>query len=192
MKPVDDPFIPFAALSEATHSADDDFAVLSRRPASGTRVALEPSPVFNPFVPTVGRLHGFDLLEQPLVSQLNVLPGEVLAARSTVPLRRAQVGHEVLLAFTNGDARAPVILGVIEARPLQPDTVFAGAGDAHKTAVQVDDQRQLIEAEREVVLRCGEASITLTRAGKVIIKGNYILSRSTGYNKIKGAAIDIN
>jgi hypothetical protein len=50
----------------------------------------------------------------------------------------------------------------------------------------------VIEAEREIILKCGEASITLTRAGKVIIRGNYILSRSTGYNKIKGAAIDIN
>jgi hypothetical protein len=50
----------------------------------------------------------------------------------------------------------------------------------------------VLTAEREMVLRCGEASITLTRAGKVIIKGAYIVSRSTGYNKIKGAAVDIN
>jgi hypothetical protein len=59
-------------------------------------------------------------------------------------------------------------------------------------AVQADGDRYEISAEREIVLRCGDSSITLTRAGKVIIKGNYILSRSTGYNKIKGAAIDIN
>ena len=58
--------------------------------------------------------------------------------------------------------------------------------------VQADGQRHVITAEREIVLRCGDASITLTRAGRVIIKGRYILSRSTGYNKIKGAAIDIN
>ena len=45
---------------------------------------------------------------------------------------------------------------------------------------------------RQDAARCGDASITLTRAGKVIIKGNYILSRSSGYNKIKGAAVDIN
>ena len=56
----------------------------------------------------------------------------------------------------------------------------------------VDGDRHVIEADREVVLRCGDASITLTRAGKVIIKGSYILSRSTGYHKIKGAAIDLN
>ena len=57
---------------------------------------------------------------------------------------------------------------------------------------QVDDQRVVLTAEREIVLRCGEASITLTRAGKVLIKGTYVLSRSSGYNKIKGAAVDIN
>jgi hypothetical protein len=49
-----------------------------------------------------------------------------------------------------------------------------------------------VSAEREIVLRCGDASITLTRAGKVIIKGRYVVSRSTGYNKIKGATVDIN
>ena len=50
----------------------------------------------------------------------------------------------------------------------------------------------MLTAEREIVLKCGEASITLTRAGKVLIKGTYVLSRSSGYNKIKGAAVDIN
>jgi uncharacterized protein (DUF2345 family) len=56
----------------------------------------------------------------------------------------------------------------------------------------VDDQRIVLSAEREITLQCGEASITLTRAGKVLIKGTYVLSRSSGYNKIKGAAVDIN
>jgi hypothetical protein len=50
----------------------------------------------------------------------------------------------------------------------------------------------VLSAEREIVLRCGAASITLTRAGKILINGSYILSRSTGYNKIKGAAVGIN
>jgi hypothetical protein len=57
---------------------------------------------------------------------------------------------------------------------------------------EIDGERRVIEAEREIVLRCGDASITLTRAGKVIIRGTYILSRSSGYNRMKGAAIDLN
>ncbi len=59
-------------------------------------------------------------------------------------------------------------------------------------AIDADGERVLVTAEREIVLRCGEASLTLTRAGKVLIKGKYIVSRSSGYNKIKGAAVDIN
>ena len=68
----------------------------------------------------------------------------------------------------------------------------AAAVPAALVSVQADDDRFVLSAEREIVLRCGDASITLTRAGKVLIKGTYILSRSSGYNKIKGAAVDIN
>jgi hypothetical protein len=46
--------------------------------------------------------------------------------------------------------------------------------------------RHVIEAEREVVLRCGDASITLTRAGQVIIQGSYIVSRSSGSQQDQG------
>jgi hypothetical protein len=48
------------------------------------------------------------------------------------------------------------------------------------------------EAGKEIVLRCGDASITLTRAGKILIKGAYVLSRSSGVNRIQGGAVEIN
>ena len=98
------------------------------------------------------------------------------------------VGREVLVVFEDGDLERPIIVGVIEPHALQEPPAEREPG----VRVEVDGERHVIEAEREIVLRCGDASITLTRAGKVIIRGNYILSRSTGYNKIKGAAIDIN
>src|SRR5258708_5480867 len=43
-----------------------------------------------------------------------------------------------------------------------------------------------------VVLECGHASITLTSAGKVLIRGAYLSSRSSGVHRIKGASVDIN
>ena len=46
----------------------------------------------------------------------------------------------------------------------------------------VDGRRVEITAEEEIVLRCGESSITLTRAGKIILRGAYLLSRSSGVN----------
>ena len=63
------------------------------------------------------------------------------------------------------------------------------AGEAEAAA---DGRRVEINAEQEIVLRCGEASITLTRAGKILIRGEYVLSRSTGVNRIQGGAVEIN
>jgi hypothetical protein len=179
MDRAEDPFINLAAETLA-----DDFARLERRevaaPVLGDAGAL--------MAPAIGRLQGFDLLEQPLIADIAACPGQVLAARSTVPLRRAMIGCDVLVLFAGGDVHLPIIMGVIEPRALIETPLPPASG----VAVTVDGERHVIEAEREIVLRCGDASITLTRAGKVIIKGNYILSRSSGYNKIKGAAIDIN
>jgi hypothetical protein len=73
------------------------------------------------------------------------------------------------------------VVGVI--RP--PDTAPA-------VPAELDGERVLLTADREIVLRCGEASLTLTRAGKVLIRGTYVLSRSSGSNRIKGAAVEIN
>jgi hypothetical protein len=49
-----------------------------------------------------------------------------------------------------------------------------------------------VQAAEELVLRCGDASITLTRAGKIILRGTYLLSRSSGVNRIKGGSVQIN
>jgi uncharacterized protein (DUF2345 family) len=95
----------------------------------------------------------------------------------------------VVLLFEAGDVRRPMIVGVLQERSVAHD---AASLSQPLVSVQADDDRFVVSAEREIVLRCGEASITLTRAGKVLIKGTYVLSRSSGYNKIKGAAVDIN
>jgi uncharacterized protein (DUF2345 family) len=47
-------------------------------------------------------------------------------------------------------------------------------------------------AQKQITLRCGESSITLTAAGKIIIRGKYIVSRSSGVQRIKGGAVQIN
>jgi hypothetical protein len=184
---------PFTTLP--TGQAAEPFAVLEQRPAafiggsldSAEKLARAGGPnVGLQATPLVGRLHGFDLMDQPLVVCVPALAGQVLTARTTVPLRQSMIGRDVVLCFENGDVAAPIIMGVIEPHPLADPMPPAG------TEVSADGMRHVIQAEREIVLRCGEASITLTRAGKVIIQGKYILSRSSGYNKIKGAAVDIN
>lgn len=71
------------------------------------------------------------------------------------------------------------------------------AGDApglttHGQTLVVDGQRVVLNGAKQVELRCGQASIVLTAAGKILIKGTYVMSRSSGANRIKGAFVDIN
>lgn len=134
-------------------------------------------------------LHGFDSDDQPLLVGLQAVPGEVVAARTIVSLMRTQIGSSVVVVFDNGDPRRPIVLGVLQ--DVGSQTPVQASPRTH-VPVRVDDNRIVLSAEREIVLECGDASITLTRAGKVLIKGTYVVSRSSGYNKIKGAAVDIN
>ena len=175
MSTEQDPFVPL----HSGGPADDDFAALAARQA---RVAANPTGASV----VLAKLYGFDVLDRPLLSGLPSRPGEVVTARSTVALRREMQSAEVLVLFENGDATRPIITGVLQ------DMAPLAAPAQQGVTIHVDDTRHVVTAEREIVLRCGDASITLTRAGQVIIQGNYIVSRSSGHNKIKGAAIELN
>ncbi|MDH5675711.1 MAG: DUF6484 domain-containing protein [Myxococcales bacterium] len=107
--------------------------------------------------------------------------------------------RQVLLLFEDGDRRRPVIIGAIEEVPEPPGDVEAqrepqGLAPAPRPSLEasVDGRRVLLEANDEVVLRCGEASITLRRNGRVLIRGAYVETRSRGTNRIKGGNVLIN
>ncbi|MGZ8942695.1 MAG: DUF6484 domain-containing protein [Methylobacter sp.] len=133
---------------------------------------------------TIGRLVGFQD-GWPLVHYSGCPNDEGLPAQSIVVLSPDNIGKSILLAFEGANPERPIVIGLM----IEPETNKAGMMPVD---LKLDDERILLTAEREIVLRCGESSITLTRAGKVLIKGAYVLSRSSGYNKIKGAAVDIN
>jgi hypothetical protein len=50
----------------------------------------------------------------------------------------------------------------------------------------------IVSARKQLVFRCGRASITLTEDGKVLIQGTYLSSRSSGVHRIKGGSVQIN
>lgn len=129
----------------------------------------------------VGKLTGFSDSGQPLVDVGGRRPQ---AARAAVDLRAKDAGSEVVLVFEREDARKPIILGVLRAPAAHPPERASQA--------TLDGETVLLTAEKEIVLRCGKASLTLTRAGKVLVRGEYVLSRSAGVNRIKGGSVQIN
>lgn len=70
------------------------------------------------------------------------------------------------------------------------DVAHNGPRDEDERTIR--SERLVFEATTEIVIRCGAASITLTEGGKVLIKGEYVLSRSTGTNRIRGGSVQIN
>lgn len=112
-----------------------------------------------------------------------------VTARTTVAFSPADIGQQVALLFESGDLGKPVIIGKIQS--LAPK-----GGEPKKIPATVettlDGETLTLSADREIVLRCGKASITLTKAGKIIVRGAYLLNRSSGVNKIKGASVQIN
>jgi hypothetical protein len=106
-------------------------------------------------------------------------PHGPLLARSFVARPASPpAGQPVLLVFEDERSHRPVLVG------LAPST-------APLEAV-VDGQRVVLEGREEIVLRCGKASITLRRNGRVVVRGTYVESRSEGVNRIKGGTVRIN
>lgn len=56
----------------------------------------------------------------------------------------------------------------------------------------VDGSEVVLEVQDEIVLRCGKASITLRRNGRIVIRGTYVENRAEGVNRIKGGSVQIN
>ena len=70
--------------------------------------------------------------------------------------------------------------------------MVTGVTSAEPRTAVLDGKRGVLEGEDEVVLRCGEASITLRRNGKIVIRGAYVESHAAGTNRIKGGSVRIN
>lgn len=136
----------------------------------------------------VGVLIGFqDDGRTPLV----IFPGQVeegaVVARAAQDLHGIHIGQEVVLVFEQANPRRPIIVGCMSSKGVWPMTEGVGEVD-----VDVDGNRMVVSAKEQLVLRCGKASITLTKSGKVLIHGTYVSQRSSGVVRIKGGAVQLN
>lgn len=181
----------------------DQYEVFAEAPTS----ALAPGEI------VLGYLKGIDANGSPLVVYPQLPNENPIAAMSTVAVTQLHIGRQVALLFAKGNYQQPVIMGFIYS-PLDDllesfsftDTEAVLSQNPSGTAidtnehdsnteldtVKVDGKKVVIEGKEEVVLKCGEASITLTSTGKILIRGKYLLSRSSGVNRILGGSVQVN
>jgi len=114
-----------------------------------------------------------------------------LEAISTEDMTGKTPGSEVALGFVDGNPTLPIILGIIQKTGDQKASSEEISSEQN-IDVRLDGETLTLSAEREIVLKCGKSSITLTRAGKIILKGAYLSNHSTGVNRIKGGSVQIN
>jgi hypothetical protein len=110
-----------------------------------------------------------------------------VAARSAVDLQGTHIGRQVVLLFEDADPEKPIIIGILRDSGTAALKPRLGTID-----IDCDGERMIVEAKEQLVLRCGKARLTLTSAGKVVIEGTYISSRSSGVNRLKGGSVQIN
>jgi Domain of unknown function (DUF6484) len=136
----------------------------------------------------IGVLIGFkDEGRTPLVIFPSQPGDAAVAARATVDVHGSHIGREVALIFEEADPRRPIIVGLLQradGAPLMPPS--------GQVSVDADGERLIVSARDRLVLRCGNASITLTKSGKILIEGAYVSSSASGVNRVTGSSIQLN
>ncbi len=166
----------------------------------------------------IGTLVSIDEQGQPLVSYNLGKAFASIPALATVLVTAQHIGRQVGLLFAKSNLNTPVLIGYIHSplHGLLDNIEIAELSDeeqdafveqsASSEAVQdnnpleknennnviVDGNRVILEGKDEVVLKCGEASISLNKNGKIAIRGKYLLNRSTGVNRIVGGSVQVN
>jgi hypothetical protein len=92
-------------------------------------------------------------------------------------------GDIVLVWLPESDEERGVVLGRI--------------GPSHAPATETKNPEEtpdelVIEAKKNLTLKCGEGSITLRKDGKILIKGKDLVSQAKRMNRIKGGSVAIN
>jgi len=174
------------------------------------------APTVTPGEIIIGTLVELDEQGQPWVDFPENPTNKNFLALTTQHLTKKHIGRQVALLFANGNIKTPVIMGVIhsplqdmlesfEQQPSSDIEVFENViqnknenkniqleSNLNVDNVLIDGKKITFEAREQIVLKCGESSITLTKAGEILIRGKYLLNRSTGVNRIMGGSVQVN
>jgi hypothetical protein len=117
-----------------------------------------------------------------------------IKARSIIEVSPSEIEKNtpVMLIFENENPALPIIVGVVRENLCPSSKLDKEGHQGQQIETIIDSQRMILNAKKEIVLRCGKSSVTLKKDGKIIVKGAEIVSRASSTNKIKGASVVIN
>jgi len=127
----------------------------------------------------IGKLTGFDASGSPLVDFYLNTSSDPVRARAALELLETSVGRQVAIMFENSDPRHPIVMGLMHLNKV-PVEMMEDSGIC------------VIEADKEILFRCGKSSILLKENGEIEINGRDILSRASRNHRLKGGTIHLN
>jgi hypothetical protein len=142
-----------------------------------------PSDAVAPAAATLATISAIEPDGTVMVTLAERPPVPALLSQQVTPeqLRQALVTHApVVVLALDGDPRRPVIISVL------------ASGLRRTATATVDGRRVEITGQDEVVLTCGKASITLTKEGRIILRGSHLVAAATGLSRITGGSVQIN
>jgi hypothetical protein len=139
-----------------------------------------------------GHLRGLDAEGRPIFQpegseeRVSVAIGTELS--DGVIVRAVRRERRAIVVRTADETPRWILIGLVR------DRVGEKAREAKpgRLEVTVDGEKVKLEAEHDIELKCGQASITLRYDGRIEVRGTHILSASRGPNRVKGATIALN
>ena len=162
-------------------------------PFQAVPAAVRALPEAAPGTLMTGHLTGVDeegrLLFRPEGSTADPTPVAIgLELSDGTLVKAARQQRRALVARTADATPRLVLVGLVRDR-VSAKLVTARPGTLE---VGLDGETLRLTAERDLVLQCGEAKLTLRKDGKIVLSGSNILSASRGPHRIKGATIALN
>jgi len=103
-------------------------------------------------------------------------------------VQAAMLGRRGLVIQTSEERPRLVLIGLVRERVSNASRDRGGL----EIQARLDGNTVQLTARKEIELKCGKARITLHESGRIEVSGTYILNRSRGPVKLKGATVEIN
>lgn len=99
------------------------------------------------------------------------------------------IGRTAVVMFIAGEWERPLVVGLVRAADAAPvpapaETVPDAPARAEKHVV--------VEAGEALTLKCGKASLTMQKNGRLVLRGTDIASYASGTQRINGAIVEVN